>query len=53
MRKIAVILIAVMMVMGLAACGSSEEAGSGNWKDGKRFEGGASEDDVRSWIEGM
>lgn len=30
-----------------------KNAGSGNWKDGKRFEGGASEDDVRSWIEGM
>ena len=30
-----------------------KNAGSGNWKDGKRFEGGASEDEVRSWIEGM
>ena len=30
-----------------------KNAGSGNWLDGKRFEGGASEDDVRSWIEGM
>ena len=30
-----------------------EMAGSGNWKDGERFRGGASESDIRSWIEGL
>ncbi len=30
-----------------------ENAGSGNWLDGKRFGAGPSEDDVRSWISGI
>ncbi len=28
-------------------------AGSGNWLEGKRFDGGASEDEVRTWIDGL
>lgn len=28
-------------------------AGTGDWKDGERFHGGASESDVRSWIESL
>ena len=28
-------------------------AGTGEWKDGERFHGGASEEDVRSWIDGL
>lgn len=28
-------------------------AGAGDWKDGERFHGGASESDVRSWIESL
>lgn len=28
-------------------------AGTGNWKDGERFYGGASQSDIRSWIEGL
>lgn len=28
-------------------------AGSGNWLEGKRFDGSASEDEVRTWIEGL
>lgn len=28
-------------------------AGTGNWKDGKRFYGNASESDVRSWLDGL
>lgn len=28
-------------------------AGTGDWKDGERFRGGASEEDIRSWIEGL
>ncbi|MCR4641556.1 MAG: flavodoxin [Lachnospiraceae bacterium] len=31
----------------------ADNAGSGNWLDGKRFGAGASEDDVRSWIESL
>ena len=31
----------------------ADNAGNGNWLDGKRFGGGASEDDIRSWIEGL
>ena len=28
-------------------------AGSGNWLEGKRFDGSASEDEVRTWIDGL
>ena len=43
---------------GSSGIGSSgkhlaDNAGSGNWLDGQRFGAGASEDDVRSWIEGL
>ncbi len=31
----------------------ADNAGSGNWLEGKRFGAGASEDDIRSWIEGF
>ncbi len=31
----------------------ADNAGSGNWLEGKRFGAGASEDDIRSWIEGL
>ena len=31
----------------------ADNAGSGNWLDGKRFDGGASEDEVRAWIDGL
>ena len=31
----------------------ADNAGSGNWIEGKRFGGGASEDEIRSWIEGL
>ena len=31
----------------------AENAGSGNWLEGARFSGGASEDELRSWIEGL
>lgn len=31
----------------------ADNAGSGNWLEGARFSGGASEDDLRSWIEGL
>ncbi len=31
----------------------ADNAGSGNWIEGKRFSGGASEDEIRSWIEGL
>ena len=29
----------------------SNNAGSGNWLDGKRFDGGASEDEIQAWID--
>lgn len=28
-------------------------AGTGNWQEGKRFQSGASEDEVRSWVESL
>ena len=31
----------------------AENAGSGNWLEGARFSGSASEDELRSWIEGL
>ena len=31
----------------------ADNAGSGSWIEGKRFGAGASEDDIRSWIEGL
>ncbi len=31
----------------------ADNAGSGNWLDGKRFGAGASEDDIQSWIESI
>ena len=31
----------------------ADNAGSDNWIEGKRFGGGASEDEIRSWIEGL
>ena len=31
----------------------ADNAGSGNWLDGKRFDGGASEDEIRTWIDGL
>ena len=30
-----------------------EMAGTGNWKDGERFRGGASESDISSWIDSL
>ena len=31
----------------------ADNAGSGNWLDGERFGAGASEDEIRSWIDGL
>ena len=31
----------------------ADNAGSGTWLDGKRFDGGVSEDELRSWMEGL
>ena len=31
----------------------ADHAGSGTWLDGQRFGAGASEDEIRSWIEGL
>ena len=31
----------------------ADKAGSGTWLDGKRFDGGVSEDELRSWIDGL
>ena len=31
----------------------ADNAGSGNWLEGARFGGGASEDELKSWIEGL
>ena len=31
----------------------AEHAGSGSWLDGERLDGGASEDELRAWIDGL
>lgn len=31
----------------------ADNAGTGNWLDGKRFNAGTSEDEIHSWIEGL
>ncbi len=31
----------------------AKEAGTGNWLEGERFQSGASEDDVKDWVEGL
>ena len=31
----------------------ADNAGSGTWLEGKRFGGGASDDEIKSWIEGL
>ena len=40
---------------GIGQSGKNLEAnaGSGNWLEGKRFAGSASEDEIREWIEGL
>ena len=30
-----------------------EMTGTGDWKDGERFRGGAAESDIRSWIDSL
>ena len=39
--------------MGRSGQNLAENAGTGTWLDGKRFGAGASEDEIRSWIEGL
>ena len=39
--------------MGRSGKNLAKNAGSGNWLDGKRFGSGASEDEIRSWIEDL
>ncbi len=39
--------------IGRSAQNLADNAGSGTWLDGKRFDGGVSEDELRSWIEGL
>ena len=31
----------------------ADNAGSGNWLEGNRFESGTSEDELKTWIEGL
>jgi len=31
----------------------ADKAGSGKWLDGERFDGGVSEEELKSWIEGL
>lgn len=39
--------------IGNSAKNLEDNAGNGNWLDGARFAGGASEEEIRSWIEGL
>ncbi len=52
---IAVIPFCTSSSSGIGRSGPNMEAlaGSGTWLDGKRFSGGASEAELRSWIEGQ
>ena len=36
--------------IGNSGANLAENAGSGNWKDGERFSGGASEDEIKEWV---
>lgn len=31
----------------------ADNAGSGNWLEGMRFDGGASKDEIQTWIDGL
>lgn len=37
----------------ISAQNLADNAGSGTWLDGKRLGAGASEDEIRAWIEGQ
>ncbi len=39
--------------IGMSGKNLESNAGSGNWLDGERFGGGVSEDELRTWIEGL
>ena len=39
--------------IGKSAKNLADNAGSGNWLDGERFDGGVSEEELKSWIEGL
>ena len=39
--------------IGQSGDSMAEKAGTGDWQTGKRFSGGASEDDVRSWVDSL
>ena len=49
------IQIAVQLRSGIGRSGQNlaDNAGSGTWLEGKRFGAGASEDEIRSWLEGL
>ena len=50
-RLLLILLLGVTM-MFLFGCGKNLEklAGSGNWQAGRRFKGGASENEVSKWL---
>ena len=39
--------------IGQSGDSMAEKAGTGDWQTGKRFSGGASEDDVRIWVDSL
>lgn len=39
--------------IGKSAKNLADNAGSGNWLEGERFDGGVSEEELKSWIEGL
>ena len=39
--------------IGKSAKNLADNAGSGKWLDGERFDGGVSEEELKSWIEGL
>ena len=39
--------------IGMSGKNLESNAGSGTWLDGERFSGGVSEDDLKTWIEGL
>lgn len=50
-----VIPFATSTSSGMGNSGKNLEnmAGSGNWQDGKRFSSGASESEVKAWVDGL
>ena len=41
------------IVFGMSGKNLESNAGSGSWLEGERLDGGASEEDIQAWIDGL